>query len=194
MAALSFRVKLLLAMMLIVAGVTGATLFATQKRVKAAYQDLFQEQFETLINYFADKQEARLSAAKEKCSELARSVRFTAFFVTNEDPEPEDIADLYKTAQDELPEVRQKEINKHRPQAVKPPPVLPNRKNGRPAVPAQVATAVQGRLLGGESVFLRFLNAKGQVLLPRETRLPKPTKGARVDQQLATISQRLSSV
>ena len=46
MQALSFRFKLLLAMMLIVAGVTGATLFATQKRVKAAYLELFQEQFE----------------------------------------------------------------------------------------------------------------------------------------------------
>ena len=106
MEALSFRVKLLLAMMLIVTGVTGATLFATQKRMKAAYQELFAEQFETLINYFADKQEARLSAAKEKCSELARSVRFTAFFLSN--PGPEDVADLYKIAQDELREVRQK--------------------------------------------------------------------------------------
>ncbi len=194
MGALSFRIKLLLAMMLIVAGVTGATLIATQKRVKAAYQDLFQEQFETLINYFADKQEARLSTAKDKCSELARTVRFTAFFLTNENPDPEDIADLYKTAQDELREVRQKEIRKQRPQPAKPLPALPLRRNGKPAVATQAAAAMQEKLLGGEAVFLRFLNAKGQVLQTKEPRVLKPANRARVDQQLSAISQGLSNV
>ncbi len=194
MAALSFRVKLLLAMMLIVAGVTGATLLATQKRVKAAYLDLFQEQFETLINYFADKQEARLSAAKDKCLELARSVRFTAFFLSNENPDPEDINDFYKIAQDELREVRQNEIRKHRPQPARPLPAPLNRKNGRPSPAPPLASAVPEKLLGGETFFLRFLNAKGQVLLTKETRLLKPANRARVDQQLSAISQKLSNV
>ena len=177
MGTLSFRVKLLLAMMLIVAGVTGATLFATQQRVRAAYQEMFEDQFEALINYFADKQEARLSVAKDKCSELARSVRFTAFFLTNENPDQEAIDDLYKTAQDELGGVRQIGIGKR-----------------SPSESSKAAASDPEKPPDGAAVFLRFLNAKGQVLQFQESRPPKPGNLARVDQQLAAISQRLSNV
>ena len=177
MGTLSFRVKLLLAMMLIVAGVTGATLFATQQRVRAAYQEMFEDQFEALINYFADKQEARLSVAKDKCSELARSVRFTAFFLTNENPDQEAIDDLYKTAQDELGGVWQIGIGKR-----------------SPSESSKAAASDPEKPPDGAAVFLRFLNAKGQVLQFQESRPPKPGNLARVDQQLAAISQRLSNV
>ena len=41
MFALSFRIKLLLVMMLLVVSVTGATLFVTQQKVRAAYLKIF---------------------------------------------------------------------------------------------------------------------------------------------------------
>ena len=177
MGTLSFRVKLLLAMMLIVAGVTGATLFATQQRVRAAYQEMFEDQFEALINYFADKQEARLSVAKDKCSELARSVRFTAFFLTNENPDQEAIDDLYKTAQDELGGVRQIGIGKR-----------------SPSESSKAAASDPEKPPDGAAIFLRFLNAKGHVLPFQASRPLKPGNLARADRQLAAISQRLSNV
>src|ERR1700759_3662411 len=72
MFALSFRIKLLLAMMLLVVGVTGATLYVTQQKVKATYQRLFQDQFEAEVNYFNVQQESRLSRTKTACQDLAK--------------------------------------------------------------------------------------------------------------------------
>jgi len=71
--ALSFRIKLLLAMMLLVAGVTGATLYVTQRKVQATYLKLFQDQFEAEVNYFASQQEVRLGNLKGPCETLAQS-------------------------------------------------------------------------------------------------------------------------
>ena len=69
---MSFRIKLLLAMMALVAGVTAATLYVTQQKVQSAYLKLFQEQFEAEVNYFTLQQENRLSSAKSSCQDLAR--------------------------------------------------------------------------------------------------------------------------
>ncbi len=73
MLALSFRIKLLLAMMLLVAAVTGATLYATQRKVQSAYLKLFQDQFESEVNFFASQQENRLGNFKGPCETLAQS-------------------------------------------------------------------------------------------------------------------------
>lgn len=76
--AFSFRLKLLLAMMLVVAGVAGVTLSLTQRRVAATYQKLFEEQFRSQIAFFSQEQEVRLDAIKEKCRDICRSVRIIA--------------------------------------------------------------------------------------------------------------------
>ena len=73
MRALSFRLKLVLAMMLVVAGVSVTTLFITQRRVQVTYEKTFRNQFERQINYFTSLQEARLGTVKEQCSRLAQS-------------------------------------------------------------------------------------------------------------------------
>ncbi len=73
MLALSFRIKLLLAVMLLVAAVTGATLYATQRKVQSAYLKLFQDQFESEVNFFASQQENRLGNFKGPCETLAQS-------------------------------------------------------------------------------------------------------------------------
>ncbi|MDB6020778.1 MAG: putative Adenylate cyclase [Pedosphaera sp.] len=73
MIALSFRIKLLLAMMILVVGAMGATLYVTQEKVQATYLKLFQDQFEAEANYFILQQDSRLSGTKDKSAELAKS-------------------------------------------------------------------------------------------------------------------------
>jgi len=102
--ALSFRLKLLLAMMLVVAGVAGVTLSVTQRRVAATYQKLFEEQFRSQIAYFSKEQEYRLDAIKEKCRDICRSVRVIA--AMEEAASEEGSADIiYQTVRDELMQV-----------------------------------------------------------------------------------------
>jgi hypothetical protein len=97
MPVLSFRTKLVSAMMLVVAGVSLVTLLETQQRVKANYERMFRKQFDWQINYFTSLQDARLSAVKEQCLKLSQSVRLIA--AMNERPVPADI--LYDTTADE---------------------------------------------------------------------------------------------
>lgn len=73
MIVLSFRTKLLLAMMLLVAGVSGTTLYVTQQKVRLTYLKIFQDQFESEVSYFASQQDGRLSNLKGPCEALARS-------------------------------------------------------------------------------------------------------------------------
>ncbi len=78
MIVLAFRTKLLLAMMLVVIGVTGATVFVTQDRVRRTYERVFRSQVEEQIRFFAELQEARLGGVRLKCLDLSRSVRLQA--------------------------------------------------------------------------------------------------------------------
>src|SRR5580765_4132389 len=97
MPVLSFRAKLVLAMMLVVAGVSIATLFVTQQRVQANYERMFRRQFDWQINYFTSAQEARLDVVKEQCLKLSQLVRLIS--AMNENPIPANI--LYDTTGDE---------------------------------------------------------------------------------------------
>lgn len=93
---LSFRFKLLLAMMVVVVGATGTTLYVTQKRMQVAYQKMFAERFTGQIEVFSSMQEARLAAIKAKCLELGESKRIRAAM------EAGDLRVLYSTTQNEL--------------------------------------------------------------------------------------------
>jgi class 3 adenylate cyclase len=97
MPVLSFRAKLVLAMMLVVAGVSIATLFVTQQRVQANYERMFRRQFDWQISYFTSAQEARLDVVKEQCLKLSQLVRLIS--AMNENPIPANI--LYDTTGDE---------------------------------------------------------------------------------------------
>src|SRR5438552_7846432 len=98
MPVLSFRFKLVLAMMLVVAGVSVTTLLITQRRVQATYQRTFRNQFERQINYFVGLQETRLAAVKEQCLKLSQSVPLlTALEQAKVDPET-----VYLNASNEL--------------------------------------------------------------------------------------------
>jgi class 3 adenylate cyclase len=193
MIALSFRTKLLAAMFLLVLGVTGATLFVTQQKVQSTYQKLFQEQFEVQVNYFTEKQEARLSSVKEKCETLAKSVRLREAMIElastmksegDLGPAPrfrrarealieKGIEDIYANAKDALGAAGQGPLR------------LGARPQSEPTGPAQ-----PGRPMG--EVFLRILDAKGQILQPpREQKVGAAPLVARrrLDRQLAFVGE-----
>lgn len=77
-------------MTLIVMGVTGATLWVTQKRVQATYQHLFEEQFQLQLKFFSDSRVRQLEAVATKCDSVAKNVRVVAAMeaaIREDDPE-----------------------------------------------------------------------------------------------------------
>lgn len=99
----SFRLKLLGAMMLVVAGSAGLTLVTVQQRVEESYRRLFQKQFDQAIASFTAMQEARLEFVKRRCRELGQSVRLRAALVVAVEEDSVDL--LYESAADELRDV-----------------------------------------------------------------------------------------
>ncbi len=64
---ITFRTKLIVLMTLVVAGVTGATLYLTQQQVQGTYQRLFEAQFRSQISYFTDEQHKLQQAVADSC-------------------------------------------------------------------------------------------------------------------------------
>lgn len=96
---MSFRLKLLLAMMLVVAGATGTALYVSQQRVQQTYQTLFEQQSQEEIENFAKLQDARRGTIREKCIELVKSVRLQEAL---HESDINDTANLYEVANDEF--------------------------------------------------------------------------------------------
>lgn len=103
MRSLSFRFKLLLAMMIVVCAITGATMYVAQSRLEAMQTEMFRREFENEIALFTQSREARLGAIKERCRTLVSSVRLVAaMHAVEEDPSAEVLEALYDNAKDEL--------------------------------------------------------------------------------------------
>jgi signal transduction histidine kinase len=92
----TFRVKLLIALMLIVVTVTGSTLYLAERNVQARYQESLDVQFQAQMRLFAVVQDTRLGVIRGKCRTLSHSVRLRAAL------EERDIEDLYQNALTEL--------------------------------------------------------------------------------------------
>ena len=92
----TFRVKLLIALMLIVVTVAGATLYLAERNVQARYQESLDVQFRAQMRVFAALQDARLGVIMGKCRALSHSVRLRAAL------EERDVEDLYQNALTEL--------------------------------------------------------------------------------------------
>src|ERR1051325_5731048 len=95
---MSFRIKLLVAMMLVVGAVTGGTLLATQRKVQTAYEQMFDEQFRNQITYFSRIQEERLTVARARSLAFAKAVRVISGMSEYGlgDKTPERIDDIYQ--------------------------------------------------------------------------------------------------
>lgn len=104
---MTFHLKLLLAMMGLVVGVTAATLFAAASQVRHSYERHFQESFRFQVDSFLEQREARLEPVKERVSAAAASTRLFAAMenAEQEHPDQHDIDDLYQNGLDQLLDV-----------------------------------------------------------------------------------------
>jgi class 3 adenylate cyclase len=96
---LGFRLKLLLATMLVVVGVTAATVLVTDRSVEATHRALLQDRFGSEVALFEALQDARLALVKGRSLAVAASVRLVAAM---DEGEP---ALVYRIALDELRDV-----------------------------------------------------------------------------------------
>jgi signal transduction histidine kinase len=95
-AALSFRAKLLLAMMLIVLAVTIATVYLAEENRRTNHERALDAQFQNQVQSFLKVQETQSEAITEKCRALSRAVRIRAAL------EERDVDDMYRNALTEL--------------------------------------------------------------------------------------------
>ncbi len=104
---MTFRLKLLLAMMLLVVGVTATTLLITENQVRASYERHFQQSFQSQVDSFLRQREFRLEPVKQKIAAAAASTRLLAAMenVRQTHPDPKDIDDVYQNGLDELSEI-----------------------------------------------------------------------------------------
>lgn len=170
---LSFRFKLLIAMMLVVAGVSGATLWLTQIRVQAAYEKLFEEKLQEQLTHVPREQEERIGEIKRECARFAGLRRIFAAL------EEREVEQLYLTAQDELRIILGRdETSTNAGFQVTPPPMAPapteKLKPFKPSGPldkrASAAKEIARRLATAKlsraprAPFLGFFDADGKVL------------------------------
>lgn len=90
MPALNFRTKLVLAMSLTVIVVSGATLSVAQRRVEAAYQAQFEEQFRLHLTLFNERRRQQRGEVAKRCQRVAESVRLVSALeeaLIEDDPE-----------------------------------------------------------------------------------------------------------
>lgn len=168
---MSFRIKLLLVMMLLVVGVTGATLYVTQQKLEAAYLKLFQNQFETEVNYFSQQQDARLGVLKGPCEALAKSAALQEALAKG------DNAQIYQVANEELQNVSLLRAGGRGP-------------NARPKAPGTEEASLRA------GTFVRVLNARGQILRASDVRLGPGQQLMRkkLEQQLAEVQKAIGKL
>lgn len=70
---MSFRLKLLLAMMLLVVGVTATTLLIMAHEVRGTYERHFQQSFKLQAEGFLQQRESRLARTRERVAAAAAS-------------------------------------------------------------------------------------------------------------------------
>lgn len=170
----SFRFKLIIAMSLIVTGVTVAMLLVTRHRVSQTYERLFEEQFKAQINYFSENRLRQLDTAALKCREMAAAPKLISAL------EKDDTKLAYATAISELRELT-------RPGEL--PPVLQNLKpNGKPLENLRARVLpVPGNAKPAALPFVRVVDAKGNILEvedPRAGSQKKTTTSRRLADQM----------
>ncbi|HEV2246306.1 MAG TPA: ATP-binding protein [Terriglobia bacterium] len=102
-----FRLKLLLAMMVLVIGVTATTLVITESQVRRSYERHFEQLFQFQVDSFLQQRQARLQPVQERLAVVSTNPRLLAAMENagQARPEQRDIDDLYQNAIDQLSEV-----------------------------------------------------------------------------------------
>src|SRR2546423_917177 len=101
---MTFRLKLLLSMVLLVIGITATTLLITENQVSVSYERHFKDSFRFQVDSFLQQREARLEPIKKSVSAVAASTRLVAAMeiAGQEHPEQRDVDDLYQNGFDQL--------------------------------------------------------------------------------------------
>jgi two-component system cell cycle sensor histidine kinase/response regulator CckA len=104
---MTFQLKLLLSMVLLVVGITATTLLITESQVRLSYQRHFLQAFAFQAESFMRQREARLEPVQERVSDAAINTRLFAAMENAglEHPDQRDIDDVYQNARDQLAEV-----------------------------------------------------------------------------------------
>jgi len=104
---MTFRLKLLLAMMLLVIGVTVTMLLITESQVRRSYERHFQQSFKFQVDSFLQQRQARLEPVRERLALVSANTRLLAAMENAGQPRAEqrDVDDLYQNAIDQLSEV-----------------------------------------------------------------------------------------
>src|ERR1051326_3953390 len=164
---MSFRLKLLLAMMLLVVGVTATTLIITENQVRVSYERHFQQSFKLQLDWFLQQRETRLEPVKQRVAGVAPNPRLLASMEIAGQPHPEqrDVDDLYQNGIDQLSDIM-----------------------------AAVSAASQGNRTNGLKGFYFFLNTKGEVLYPSAAvKLPFSLSGLhRISNQVEAVGASVS--
>ncbi len=164
---MTFRIKLLLSMVLLVVAVTGAVLFVTQQKLQEAQRQKFQSQFATQAASFSALQATRLAAAKEQVQALVRSPRFRASL------EEGDVEIIYQVAGDELRNVLASGTGEA----------------GSPPNEPMISSTAR-------ATFFRMVNAQGRVLAPPPGRgglRAWAEEGRPLEEQLSQLNQALAT-
>jgi signal transduction histidine kinase len=103
--AASFRAKLLVAMMLVVAGLTGTGLYLAQRKADSDLQRDLQRNFQSDLDALHSVEELRYAALAERCRALVAKPRIHAALEDNA------LDLLYPSARDELRDIMQDEKN-----------------------------------------------------------------------------------
>jgi len=101
----SFRAKLLVAMMLVVAGLTGTGLYLAQRKANSDLQRDLQRNFQSDLDALHSVEELRYAALAERCRALVAKPRIHAALEDNA------LDLLYPSARDELRDIMQDEEN-----------------------------------------------------------------------------------
>lgn len=203
---MSFRIKLFLAMMLLVAGVTGATLYVTQQKVRATYEKLSQDQFEAEVGYFAIQQENRLNPIKERCQELAKLPAFCDALKSG------DAGSIYGVATNFLnptnqPVQRQGRFGPRGNDTTSAAADLlrtnfpgqagqPVQRQARPGLRVNDSVSLTAALFRTNTTFFRVLDAKGDILRGADARAngPRQANRKRWESQLAAVQDAMGNL
>lgn len=187
MRALSFRYKLLLAMMLVVGGVSVSTYLITSRQVQRSYEQIVEELVQTELRYLPQAQESRLSNVRRECKRLSTSVRLFALMAA----EPTDVGALYDTASFELRSLLEGDESEETEEME--PTSGENRSLSRVEQGRRLARMRAARQSVAE-VF-RFLDAQGRLLEPSaDTPGVKWVGQPELKAQLAQIGSRITNL
>lgn len=179
---LSFRAKLLLSMMLVILGVSGVTLYLTEKRVAETYGKFFRKQFETELDFFLHEQEDRLREVKEKSQQVAMTQRVKAALREGEAER------VYLDVFDALNEMQRRSL------AASAPALNPRRaagktvgRGGRAVLPPRATSWRFCRLLDEQGRVMPTTNDLARLLRPEQKRMIEPKLTADLGRRIGQL-------